>query len=147
MKDTLPFCPACGAVLDNAADHSDPARHRYFAILRDAWSNLPDHWRALCPTSEHLRKYALVKVGHCDTIVVNGGSKKAALEVAAMAKVLDTFAVTDVRGAVVVIYVARSQAKRMQPKKAFLECAEKVYAVLGEIIGTDPAELGRQAAT
>ncbi|MCI0366687.1 MAG: hypothetical protein L0219_22720, partial [Phycisphaerales bacterium] len=67
------------------------------------------------------------------------------VEVAAMAKRLDRFAVTDVRGAVVVIYVARSQKKRVQPKKQFLECADRVYDILADIIGADPAELGRAA--
>lgn len=149
MTDTLLHCPECGAVLvgDDPIDDydSDPARRRYFAILRGVWQNLPDHWRQLLPSPTHLRKYALVKAGHCDTAIVNCGSQKAAVEVAAMAKRLDRFAVTDVRGAVVVIYVARSQKKRVQPKKQFLECADRVYDILADIIGADPAELGRAA--
>jgi hypothetical protein len=142
----LASCPECGTILDDPADHSDPARRRYFAILREAWMTLPDNWLALCPTSEHLRKYCLIKVGHCDTSIVNCGSSKAAVEVAAMAKRLDTYSVTTIRGAIVTVYIARSQRKRVQPKKQFMECSEKVYGVLAEILGTDPAELLGRAA-
>jgi hypothetical protein len=137
LTDTLPSCPECGAVLSDPADHSDPARRRYFAIMREAWENLPDHWRTLLPTSEHLRKHALCRVGWCETTVATCGSNKAAIEVAALARKLDTYAVVDIRGSVVTVSTARSQAKRSQPKKPFLECADKVYMVLSEMLGTD----------
>lgn len=146
MTDRLPHCPECGAVLNDPADHSDAARRRYFAILRDAWHNLPDNWRPLCPTAEHLRKMLLVKVGYCEVTAIHCGNNRVALETAALAKRLDCFCVCDVRGAVLTVAVARSQRKRHQPKKAFMECAEAVYMELGKMLGVDPAELTRKAA-
>ena len=134
MKMPVPTCRECGCILDDSYDHSDPARRRYFAHIRDVWDSLPDHRRELHLTPKHLRKWALVKAGYCDTNIVNCGSKRAAIEVAAMAKRLDTFCVTDIRGSVVVIHTALSQTKRMQPRKIFLECAAAVERVLDDMI-------------
>lgn len=139
-------CPECGCLLDDPADHSEPARRRYFAILREAHRNLPDHWRELCPTAEHLRKWCLVKTGYCDVGTINCGSQRAANEVALLAKRIDGFVVTLVTGPLVSVYTARSQSKRNQPRKQFLACAEQVYSELGRMLGVDPAELRRQAA-
>jgi hypothetical protein len=133
-------CPECGAVLSDPSDHSDPARRRYFAILRETFDSLPDHWRQICPSSEHLRAYCLVQVGHCDTTVTDCGSKAAAERVAALARGMDSFAVVKISGPCVVVAKARSQRKRVQPKREFLDCAELVYAELEKMVGTNVRE-------
>lgn len=130
-------CPECGAILADPAEQSDAARRRFFAIIKDAHDNLPDHWRALLPSSEHLRKFVLCQIGHCDTTVTNAGSKTAAIEVAALARRLDGLAVVDVSGQVVQVMTARSIRKRVCPKAIFMPLSEKAYAYLNEMTGYD----------
>lgn len=149
------FCPECGAVLADPAEHSDAARRRFFAIIRDAFDNMPDHWKALLPSSEHLRKWVLCRIGHCDTTATDCGSRAAAERVAALARNLDGFAVVDIKGSTVITMVARSIRKRVCPKAAFMPLSEKAYAYLNEMTGydversdfhSDPSQLGRAAA-
>ena len=120
-------------------------RRRFFAIVRDVWANLPDHLRAQYPHSEILRKTALCRTGWCDVQTVTAGNKTAALEVAAMAKRLDRYAIVDVQGTVVMVFTARSMRKRVCPKKTFIDVSEKVLDWLSELVGADVAEAGRAA--
>jgi hypothetical protein len=138
-------CPECGAILSDPNEHSDAARARYFALLKVAHDNLPDSWRALCPTVEHLRKYLLVKVGHCETSTIHCGSARAAGDMALMAKRLDTFCVADLRGSMLTVSVARSQRKQVHPKADFLRVSEQVLHVASELLGVDVAQLTRAA--
>jgi len=135
-------CPECGCILDDPKDHSDPRRKRFFAILRETWQTLPDHLVAQYPSSEHLRKAALCRVGWCDSNTVACGSRTAAVEVAAMARKLDRYAVTDMSGTVVTVFTARSLSKRHCPKKQFMDVSEKVLDWLAQTTGADV----RQAA-
>lgn len=130
-------CPECGAILSDPAEHSDAARRRFFAIIKDAFENMPDHWRVILPSSEHLRKYVLCQVGHCDTTVTDCSSKAAAERVAALAKHLDTFSVSTVNGVLVTTSIARSMRKRVCPKAVFMALSEKAYAHLNEMMGYD----------
>lgn len=146
MSDKIASCPECGAILDDPSDHSDPLRRRFFALVREVWSNLPDHIRKQFPSSEVLRKTALCRVGWAECKVVTCGNRKAAQEVAALAGHLDRYAVVDVSETVVTVFTARSMSKRQCPKKTFLEVSEKALDWLSQLIGTDAATLGKVAA-
>lgn len=141
------FCPDCGSVLVDPAEQSDAARRRFFAIIKDAYDNMPEHWRPLIASSEHLRKWALCKVGHCDVRVTECGSKAAAERVAALARMLDGFAVVEIRSSIVTVMVALSISRRACPKKMFMPLTERVYAYLNEMLGYDveQSEFGRAA--
>jgi hypothetical protein len=130
-------CPECGCVLADPAEQSDAARRRFFAIMADAYLNLPDRWKPLIASKEHLRKWVLCQVGHCDTTATDCGSRAAAERVAALVRHVDTFAVVEVRGSIVTTMVARSIRKRVCPKAMFLPLSEKAYAYLNEMTGYD----------
>jgi len=140
-----PHCPECGALLDDPKDHSDAMRRRFFAIVREAWSNLPDVERARFPNSEVLRKTALCRIGWAECKVVTCGSNKAAQEVALLASHLDRYAIVDITGTVVSVFTARSMSKRHCPKKTFLEVSEKALDWISTVLGTDAATLGKAA--
>ncbi len=130
-------CPECGCFIADPAEHSDKARARFFAIIADAYGNMPERWRPLIASSEHLRKWVLCRIGHCDTTTTDCGSKAAAERVAVLAKQLDTFAVVEIRGALVTTMIARSIRKRVCPKAMFMPLTEKAYAYLNEMMGYD----------
>lgn len=129
-------CPDCGAILDDG-NHSDPARRRFFAIVREVWQTLPDDLVQRYPSPEHLRKAALISVGWCDSTTVAAGSKTAAPEVAAMARRLDRYAVATITGTVVQVFTARSMSKRHCPKSAFIPISGQVYDWLSQLVGSD----------
>lgn len=137
MPDKSITCAECGAELSGDALSADPARRRYFAILRDVWQNLRPPYSQMWPSSEHMRKELLCRVGWCDTRQVAAGSKSAAQNIAEAMRGLDRYAIVEVRGDVITIHTARSQSRKMQPKQQFLECAEQVYRLIEELTGID----------
>jgi hypothetical protein len=130
-------CPECGCIIADPAEHSDAARRRFFAIIRDAFDNMPEHWKALLPSSEHLRKFVLCRIGHCDVVTTDCSTKAAAERVALLARQLDSFAVVDVRGALVTTMVAKSLRKRVCPKAVFMPLTALAYDYLRKMTGYD----------
>jgi hypothetical protein len=66
------------------------ATHNHeFAWVHDAWQNLPENLAPLYPSSEHLRKRALIDCGFYDEQIVDAGSNAAALRVAAAFRARD----------------------------------------------------------
>jgi hypothetical protein len=47
-------------------DRSTNSHNHFFAAVHEAWKNLPEKMTARFPTSEHLRKWALIKAGYAD---------------------------------------------------------------------------------
>ena len=48
------------------AEHRSKASHdHFFAIINEAWKNLPEDMGDDFPSPEHLRKWALIKSGFC----------------------------------------------------------------------------------
>jgi hypothetical protein len=104
---------------------ADRMRMRFFAILRDIHGNLNDDLRRRFPSSETLRKHALVAAGWCDVMTVLAGSKSAAPGIAAAFQVKDRYCIIDIRGEVLTIYTARSMMRPALLKHQFLEISEK----------------------
>jgi hypothetical protein len=133
-------CHECGALISGDYMSADRARRYFFAAIRDAWANLPEHHKERFPNSEVLRKTALIHAGHCDVITLAVGSKAAAPQIAAAFRMKDAYCVATVRGDVVTVYTARSMARRVLLKKEFLQVAEKVFAWIAESTGVNPAQ-------
>ena len=140
-------CPECGCVISSDLMSADKMRQRFFAQLRDVHGNLSDEHRRRFPSSETLRKHALIAIGHCDVMTVIAGSKAAAPGVAAALKSKDHYCIIDIRGDVLTMYTARSMARRALLKKQFHEVAEKVWAWVYEQTGIDAdrSEMARAA--
>jgi hypothetical protein len=140
MTDKAINCPDCGCEISGDYMSADPMRRRFFAALRDAWSNLPDEMRDRFPNAEVLRKNALIAIGYCDVMTVVAGSKSAAPQIANAFKARDQYCIAIPRGDVVTIYTARSMARRVLLKKDFREVADKVFHWIAQTTGVDPAQ-------
>lgn len=120
--------------------------HRYyFASVNEAWKNLPEHWADRFPTSDHLRKYALIKSGYRDERSIVCSSKAEALRVGSFVRSVDEYAVVIVSEAVVTIYTAKSQKMRAMGKRAFGESKEAVLDTVAAMIGTSKDTLAANA--
>lgn len=133
-------CPECGCCISGDIFSADQMRRRFFACLRDAHANLrPEHLQRW-PDSEALRKSSLIAVGHCDVATLCAGTKTAAQEFATFLRGRDRHCLVTVRGDVLMIYTARSMARRVLQKKQFQEVVEKVFAHIAEQTGIDPSQ-------
>src|SRR5690349_2757067 len=65
------------------ASRSQASHRHYFAAVYDAWLNLPELDAERFPTVEHLRKYALIRAGYCDTREIVCSSKAEAVRLGA----------------------------------------------------------------
>lgn len=127
-------------------DRNANSHRHYFACVHSAWLNLPEEICDRFATSEHLRKWALIRAGYRDERTIVCGSKAEAQRIAAFMKPMDDFAVIVAREATVVAWTAKSQSVKAMGNKTFQESKTKVLDVLSEMIGTDAAELGRSEA-
>lgn len=118
------------------------ASHRHeFAWLKDAWLSLPENLADLFPTSEHLRKRALIDAGFYDETAVDAGTKAAAIRVAAAFRSKDDFALVIVRGSAVLIRTAKSQSRRSMDKETFQRSKTAIIEIISAMLGVKPTEL------
>lgn len=128
--------------LMTTVEQRSAASHRhYFSAVRDSWMNLREGTERQFPTPEHLRKYALIRTGYCDSSSLVCPSAAQALKAAAFMRPMDEFSVIDVRDRVVVRYTAKSQSLRAMPKDEFAKSKNDVLDFLSAMIGTTTKEL------
>lgn len=126
-------------------DRSHKTHAHFFACVNEAWKNLPDDLAARFRNSEALRKYALIRSGHCDSQVFSLSSPEIAQTVAAAMRSLDEYAVIDVHGNVINLFVAKSQSYKAMNKKEFAQSKEDVLRVISEMLGTSIEQIGQAA--
>jgi hypothetical protein len=119
-------------------DRSAATHRHFFAQVNDTWQNLPEAIAAEFPTSEHLRKYALIKAGFCDRRTLVASSAAEARRLAAFVKPMDEFALVVPTGSTVTVYTAQSQSTRAMGKDAFQKSKEAVLDMLAGMIGVRP---------
>jgi hypothetical protein len=126
-------------------DRSAASHGHFFALLHQAWINLPEEYAERFPSEEHLRKWCLIKSGHRDERTTVCGSKAEAERVAAFIRPIDDYAIVVAREATVTVWTAKSQSMRAMGKDAFQQSKDDVLRVLSELIGTDVTTLHNAA--
>lgn len=132
--------------LDAIEQRSARSHAHFFASVNEAWQNLPENLVEQFPTSEHLRKWCLIRAGYAEHRNIVAASKAEAQRIAAFVKPMDSYAVVTARESVVTVYTAESQSMKAMGKQRFQESKDAVLSLLAAMIGTDPVELGRAAA-
>jgi len=126
-------------------DRSMRSHNHYFAAINDAWLSLPEHYAERFPTSEHLRKWALIRAGYADSRQFVCGSKAEAQRLAAFMKPMDQYAVVTFAEAAVTVWTAQSQSMKAMGRKVFQESKDRVLDILAGMIGVTAPELAREA--
>ena len=128
------------------AEHRSKASHdHWFAIVNEAWKNLPEELADDFPSPEFLRKYALIKAGFCSETRIVCANNSEAMTLATKAKAMDKFALVAIDGKSVTIWTADSQRKDAMGRKLFQEAKERAIDVISQLIGTDAATLKEAA--
>lgn len=131
--------------LEPREDRSVASHRAYFAALNDAHANLPEDLADRWPTSDHLRRYALIRTGYRDERSIVAASKAEARRIAAFIKPMDEFAVVAVHNAAVIVWTATSQSMKAMGKKDFQASKDAVLGFVAELIGVAPDQLGKAA--
>lgn len=126
-------------------ERSENSHRAYFAELHSAWLNLPERESERFPTSEHLRKYALIKTGFYDADAFPCASKAEALRLAAFIRPHDEFALVVVKDATVTRYTAKSQSYKAMGRDEFQKSKTAVLDYVSSLIGTTREQLRENA--
>jgi hypothetical protein len=127
-------------------ERSSATHNHEFAWLKDAWLNLPEALADQFPTTEHLRKRALIDAGFYDETIIDAGTNAAALRVASAFRSREEFSLVIVRGPAVVIRTAKSQSRRSMKKHEFQASKTAILEIVSAMIGVKPETLIGQAA-
>lgn len=114
-----------------AAERSAASHRHYMAAVGEAWANLPERLVEHFPTPHHLRKWALIKTGHCHIEKIVGKRRVA----------VNGYSVVVVDGPVTTVYTAKSQAVSSMGKTEFQASKEAVLDYLAKLIETTPDQL------
>lgn len=132
-------------VLAPIEERSDASHRHEFAWLREAWQSLPDGLSAEYPTSEHLRKKALIATGWCDVRDYACASRAEAVRLAATLRgELDDYTVVIVRDAVVRVCRAKSQSRNKMKAADFQASKQAVIDHVAGLLNVAPETLSRQ---
>ena len=128
-------------------DRSANSHRHYFANLYDLWQNLPEIYADVpwAQTSEHLRKYALIKTGHGLGTAFACSSKAEALRLAAFLRPVNEFAVVSVKEASVYLTVAASQSMKAMGGPEFQKSKTDVLEFIEDLIGARATDAPKSA--
>lgn len=127
-------------------ERSRVSHDHYHAAIAEAWKNLPDELAMEYLTPTHLRKKALIRVGHANERSIVCSSKLEARKIAAFIGGMDEYAVVIVRDSTIRVYTAKSQSYRaMGSKKDFQDSKQKVLDFVAGLIGVTADELSSNA--
>lgn len=126
-------------------ERSMRSHRHFFACVHEAWTNLPEEYGDEFPTSEHLRKHALIKTGFRHERTIAGVNEKQVPGIIAAIREYDEFAYFIVDGPVLRILTAESQSERNMGKEKFQRSKNEVLEFISNLIGTSRAQLERNA--
>lgn len=122
-------------------ERSIASHSHYFAMISNAWENLPDHLSDIFRSPEALRKYALVKSGWCDSESVVCANGAEAARIALFIQKAEEFALVLSDGNVVTRYTAKSQSYRAMGREDFQKSKDDVLRVIADLLEVKKKEI------
>lgn len=117
----------------------------FFAAVSDGWNNLREDDAKRFPSSEHLRRWALIKAGYADEHSIVCESERKARNMGALCRTLDEYAVITVRGNVLRVYTAQSQSHHAMDRETFQASKQAVLEIIAAMIQVTPKKLAENA--
>jgi len=134
------FCVGERYKIETVEERSQRSHSHFFAWLHDAWLSLPDDRAMDFPTSEHLRKHALILTGHRDERKLVASSVAEARKIAAFLRPADEYAIISVHGNVVVEWKAKSQSKKAMGGPTFQKSKQDVMDFVSDMLRIETRE-------
>ena len=127
-------------------DRSGASHNHYFAAVQNGFDNLPDHMRGEYPTSEHLRKKALIRTGYRNERDMVLPTKADAERVAAFMRPMDEYAIVVPVNCVVRVWTAKTQKKSAMDAREFQASKQDVLDFIDDLLGVERGSTERAAA-
>lgn len=127
-------------------ERSGNSHRHFFAAVHEAWTNLPEDQAERFPTSEHMRKTALIRTGFRNERSLVASSNAEALRIASFLRPIDEYAIVIVKGCVVIEYTAKSQSMKAMGKADFQASKQAVLDWCADLVGITAEELNANAA-
>lgn len=129
-----------------AENRSSESHRHFFAVVNEAWRNLPEDLADDFPSPEHLRKWALIKAGFCSETRIACANNNEAMTLATKAKAMDKYSIVAIDGKAVTIWTADSQRRDAMGRKTFQEAKERALHIISNLLGVDLTILRQEAA-
>ncbi len=128
-----------------AQARSEKTHRHHFAWLHDAWMSLPEEYQGQwwAASSEHLRKYALIKTGFFDCQMIAVDSAEEAMRWAMILRGFDSYCVLIPKNTVLMCLTAKSQKMSVMGKDQFQRSKTAVLNFVADLLGIYPEELVR----
>jgi hypothetical protein len=136
---------AIAAMQENWDEKTENFRRAYFAMVREAWRNLPERIADRFPDHGRLRKWALIKAGYANEQDLVCESVADALRFTNYLTKVQPHSVVTCKANVIKIWTAKSQRRGAMNPEEFKDSANAVLDLLSEIIGIKVRELRRNA--
>lgn len=118
-------------------EQSERSRGHFFATLHEHWLSLPDHLLAEYPTSEHLRKFALIRAGFYERESWTFQTEDDARIASTALGRKDDICLVVVNGCEVSRYTAKSQRAAVMGKADFARSKDAVLAYCRKLLGVE----------
>jgi len=124
---------------------SKKSHDHFFAVLHEAWLQLPEFLEKEFQNEVKFRKWLLVEAGYCNESRFKMATNEDAERFAAYCAGLDEYARIDVVGEFVSVRKAMSQSEKAMGRKTFQESKDKVFQIYHKLTGIDPTTLQQNA--
>ncbi len=131
--------------MDEANIRSRKSHDHFFAVVKDAWLNLPDEVTDRFANPDSLRYHALIHTGYRDERTIVAASKAEALRMAAFMRPASDQVIVIVRGPVIVEWTAKSQSYKAMGKVEFQKSKDAVLDYLASMVGVKTEDLAENA--
>lgn len=115
------------------------SHNHYFATLQEMFLSLPESADERIRSADHLRKFALIRLGYRDEKSFLCASKAEARRMAAFVQPMDDYAIVTVHEAMVVVWTAKSQSMKAMGKADFQKSKDDVLQYCQGILERDAA--------
>lgn len=135
--------------MDVINERSWRSHRHYFAALHEAWANLPEECQmeSWAQSSEHLRHFALIRVGLFDVTIDQVGSNAEAIRTAALFRPLKRLSIVTAVRSTVVTHTAQSQSVAAMGGPEFQQSKNLVLDFVADLARTTRGQLESAALT
>lgn len=123
--------------VEEVQERSAKSHRHYFAVINEAWQNLPEGLADEFPNVETLRKRALIKTGYATLTELLCANNAEAVKACSAFTAADPYCFCEISGRAVRIWRAESQSHKAMGGKRFAESKERVLHWLSNLLGTD----------
>lgn len=132
--------------LEVAQGRSTKAHNHEFAWLATAWASLPEKYQfePWAQSTEHLRKFALIRTGYCTNEQFGCSSHAEARRWASILRSDDEYALITIDGPIITRYRAMSQSRKAMKADIFKKSKSAILDYIANLLEVPADELAKQ---